>query len=141
MLIGVAAGVVVLLLLAGALLLRPPSQYDFLRSAKFDSLSIYPDHAPPTGVAKSTPDIAQRQYWLPQSDDYVYKLAGDELAVKGWTGSIIVSHATPAVSYTKGAGESILIWPAEGGGTHVLVWSPAGFPDRVQDWFWKLTHR
>ncbi len=136
-LIGVGAGVVVLLLLAGALLLDPPVPYQFLRGARIDGVQVYTAY--PSGPASGTPQPAtvRRLYWLPQSADEVGKLAVEELAGEGWAYRFSGPDSTSQVALSKSADELALIGPAVDGGTHVDLRLRATLADRLQAWQWR----
>ncbi len=146
-LVGVAAGVVVLLLLAGALLLQPPVPYDFLRGAKFNGVWTYSiGTVVSRSVGPSTPpkfsDTVSRQYWTPRSLAELEKPATSELLLKGWSGPAHKGpYDEPLLHFRTLAGESIQISPAENGGCYVNLSSMPNTLDRFQSWLWNLTHR
>ncbi len=146
MLIGGGVGVVVLLLLAGALLLRP-APYEFMRGARLDGVGTYSVSIVLVGKVVPAPskkanERAERQYWLPQSLSEIEKSATLELNAEGWKGPLPMPDANErCLWFKRGVSETINILPAEGGGSEVFIESRATPTDRFRAWLWNLTHR
>ncbi len=140
-LIGVAAGVVVLLLLAGALFWRP-TPYEFMRGARFEGVWIRSQRLimvsssgvvrPPSSIASST----LRKYWLPQSLSDVEVIATRELKADGWDQPIQTANRLKDTFYMKDNEGSIQIMSHDGGSL-VIISSETAWVDRLQSWLWK----
>jgi hypothetical protein len=145
-LIGVGVGVVVALLLAGALLLRPPAPYDFLRGARLEGVHIHSDAVlVVTGTGPTSPpkwtETVTRSYWTPRTYAELEKSAPPEMASKGWRAPVLPFPETVPFLFFDNGIEKVDIAPKTGGGCYVHIRTQPNTKDRVQAWLWNLTHR